>query len=284
MVRGREMSVDELFRFIKNTDKTLGGYAVAEYLKKNDPDVTDIEIPTEYNGLPVTMILSGCFSSAQSITRVSVPGSVLVIASLAFYNCVSLEEAELSEGLTVLGSSVFELSGLKSVKLPKSLKRLGSCAFQFCRNLERVEFGNEPSEFGARVFHSCDKLPPEISVMSLTRSTNITSPVRKADFREMMDKFIGADCDYFRPDIFELLAKNKCLRNCNVRFLFEKMINEDMAELLPLAEKYGMLSNRELADILISYGIDRKNTEITAYLLDLKNRKFGFDHESELNL
>lgn len=278
------MNVDELFKFIKNTDKALGGYAVAEYLKKSDTAVTDIEIPAEHNGLPVTMILSGCFSSAQSITRVSVPESVRVIASTAFYNCTSLEAVELSEGITAIGSSVFELTGLKSVKLPKSLKKLGSYAFHFCRNLESVEFGSTPSEFGSRVFHGCDKLPPEISVMSLTRSTDITSPVRKADFREMIYDFRGADCDYFRPDVFKLLAKNKCFRNCNVKFLFEKMINEDYAELIPIAEKYGMLSNRELVDMLISYGIESENTGMTAYLLDLKNRNFGFDHESELNL
>lgn len=88
--------------------------------------------------------------------------------------------------------------------------------------------------------------------------------------------FDGADCDYFRCDVFELPAKNKCFRNNNVRFLFEKMINEDMAELFPIAEKYGMLSNEKLVDMLTDCGIGSKNAEITAYLLDLKNRKFGF--------
>lgn len=51
------MNADEFFKFIKNTDKTLGGCSVAEYLKKSDTAVTDITIPAEYNGLPVTMIL-----------------------------------------------------------------------------------------------------------------------------------------------------------------------------------------------------------------------------------
>lgn len=278
------MSVDELFKFIKNTDKKFGGYGVAEYLKKSDPTVTDIEIPAEYNGLPVTSILSVGFSSAKNIRRVSIPGSVRFITGSAFYNCGSLEALELSEGIETIGSTAFELSGLKSVKLPKSLKKLGSYAFQFCRNLERVEFGVEPSEFGTRVFHGCDKLPPETLVMGLVRSTDITSPVCKADFREMTDKFFGADCDYFRSDIFELLAKNRCFRNCNTRFLFEKMINEDMAELFPLAEKYGMLSNRKLVDMLISCCIKRGKTELTAYLLELKKRKFGFDKYENYDL
>lgn len=271
------MNYSEFFKFDKCTDKTLGGYRLGEYLKKDDPSVTELDIPSEYNGEPVTMILSYCFSSARSITRVVIPPSVRVIASAAFYNCASLEAVELAEGLTAMGSNVFEMSGLKSVKLPKSLKKIGSGAFQFCKGLESVEFKSEPSEFGAKVFHGCNKLPPETLVMGLVRSINITSPVSKADFRETMNDFRRADCDYFRPDVFELLAKNKCFRNNNVKFLFEKMINEDMAELFPIAEKYGMLSNEKLVDILIDCGIERENAEITAYLLDLKNRKFGFD-------
>lgn len=272
------MSVDELLKFIKNTDKKFGGYGVAEYLKKSDPTVTDIEIPAEYNGLPVTMILGGSFSSAKNIKRVSIPGSVRFVAGLAFYNCALLEAVELSEGIETIGSTSFELSGLKSVKLPKSLKKLGSYAFQFCKSLEGVEFEVEPSEFGSRVFHGCDKLPPETLVMGLVRSTDIASPVCKADFREMTNKFLGADCDYFRPDVFELLAKNNCFRGCNVRYLFEKMIREDMAaKLFPIAEEHGMLSSVKLLDMLISCCIERGKTEITAYLLDLKKRKFGFN-------
>lgn len=272
------MEADELFRFIKNTDKNLAGYAVAEYLKKDDPTVTDIEIPAEYDGLPVTAILSVGFSSAKNIRRVSIPGSVRFIAGWAFINCESLEAADLSEGIEIIGSGVFRCSGLKSVKLPKSLKKLGEGAFELCGNLESVEFGGVPSEIGARVFHGCEKLPPKLLVMSAVRSTDITKPVCKADFRENIDHFIGADCEYFHPEIYHLLAKNNCFRNCNVRYLFEKMIREDMAaKLFPIAEEHGMLSSAKLLDMLISYGIEQNKTEVTAYLLDVKNRKFGFE-------
>lgn len=293
-------SIDELFRFIKNTDKRLGGYAVAEYLKKDDRTVTDVEIPAEYNGLPVTSILSNgflnaisirrvsipesvrfiaglAFPNAISIKRISIPGSVRFIGSSAFHHCWELEAIELSEGIETIGSNVFAFTALKSVKLPKSLKKLGGGAFQFCRELESVEFGGMPSEFGSMVFHGSNKLPLETLVMGLVRSTDITSPIHKADFREMTDKYIGEDCDYFRPDVFELLAKNKCFRSCNVKYLFEKMIREDMTEFFPIADAYGMISNIKLIDMLISYGIEHGKTEITAYLLDFKNRKFGFD-------
>lgn len=294
------MESDELFRFIKNTDKRLGGYAVAEYLKKDDRTVNDVEIPAEYNGLPVTSILSNGFLNAISIRRVSIPESVLFIAgsafqnaisikhisipgsvrfigSLAFHHCWELEAVELSEGIETIGSGAFAFTALKSVKLPKSLKKLGGDAFQFCRDLERVEFGGMPSEFGSMVFHGCGKLPPETLMVGLVRSTDITSPVYREDFRGLIDSPLDEDWEYFRPDIFELLAKNKCFRNCNPKYLFEKMIREDMTELFPIADAYGMISNIKLINMLISYGIEHGKTEITAYLLDIKNRKFGFD-------
>lgn len=134
-----------------------------------------------------------------------------------------------------------------------------------------------------RVFRGCDKLPTETLVMGSVRSTDITSRVRRVDLRETIKDFCGADCDYFRHDVFELLAKNKCFRNNNVKVLFEKMISEDMTELFPVAEKYEMLSNVKLVDMLIDYVVELQKPEGAAYLLDLKNRKFGFK-ESDLNL
>lgn len=280
------MESDELFGFIKNTDKTLGGYAVAKYLKKDDRTVTDVRIPAEYKGLPVTMLLACCFASARSIRRVSIPESVLFIGDDAFVNCTSLEAAELSEGIETIGDRAFAMTGLKSVKLPKSLKRLGNYAFQFCRALESVEFGSAPSEFGFRVFHNCDSLPAETYVMGLVRSTDITSPIRRADFQESIyiDSYIDADCEYLRTGVFELLAKNNCFRNCRVKDLFSEMLRQGSTDLIPVAGEYGLLSNAELVDTLTDYCAERGKPEITAYLLDLKNRRFGFEGRRDLEL
>lgn len=276
------MSVDDLFRFIKNTDKALGGYAVAEYLKKSDPTVTDIGIPSEYNGLPVTMICYHCFDSAKFLKHIVVPQSVHIIARGAFSNCKAMETVELCEGLTEISSMAFEHSELKSVKLPKSLKKLGSAAFFFCESLERVEFCGAPIEFGTRVFRKCEKLPVETYVMGLVRSPDIKSPVKKADYRDILEWH--TERNFFDRDVFELLAKNNCFREVNVKYLLEGMVDKNAVELLSVAESYGMLSNVRLLDMLINYAVKCRVIECTAYLLELKKRKFGFDHESELNL
>lgn len=254
-------SDDGLYRFEINSDKSIGGYMLAEYLKRDDPTITELELPAEFNGKPVTMIC-GCFYGTF-LKRVAIPPSVRYIARSAFGG-----------------------SALESVKLPNSPIKLAGFVFSACKNLERVEFGSPPPELGPRVFHGCEKLPPEILAMSMTRSTDrvcrtdYRSTLSRDEMIKQLNDFEIKQCDSFRADVFEILAKNKCFKKLNVKFLFEKMINENRHDLLLIAEKYGMLDSAVLLDLLINYAIENQKTEFTAYLLDLKNRKFGFDSKS----
>lgn len=242
--------LEELYRFVPCSKKGLSGYAVAQYLKPDDPGITELELPAEYKRKPVTMICCSTFSKAKYLKRVVIPASIRHISPFAFANAV-----------------------LESVKFSDGSIKLGLFSFTECYDLERVEFGSTPPEFGPRVFHGCEKLSPEFLAMSMTR---FKDRICRADYRGTLDGREVPVCDSFRPDIFEILAKNKCYKKLNVRFLFEKMINENRLDLLTIAEKYEMLENAALLELLLSYAIERKNVEATAYLLDLKNRKFGF--------
>ena len=254
-------SEDGLYRFEINSDKSIGGYMLAEYLKREDPTITELELPAEFNGKPVTMIC-GCFYGTF-LKRVVIPPSVRYIARIAFGD-----------------------SALESVKLPSGPIKLAGYVFAECRNLRSVEWGSTPPEnieLGPRVFHDCEKLPPEIIAMSMTRSLGELRRICKADYRATLGKEI-IQCDSFRADVFEILAKNKCYKKLNVKFLFEKMIKENRHDLLIIAEKYGMLDSAALLDLLIKFAVERKKTEFTAYLLDLKNRKFGFKNGGDFDL
>lgn len=263
-------NVDELFRF----EETEGGYAVAEYLKKDNPTVTELEIPGEYNGLPVVSILDHAANGAKYIKRVRIPGNVCKIMDFAFYKCSSLEEVELSEGLETIEECAFAETGLKSVKLPKSLITLCGAAFHRCKDLERVEFNSAPI-IGRNAFSRCPKLPPETVVMGLVCSFDITTPVNNYILWSITDSHFGECPECFRPDIFELLAKRNIFQKCNLEDLFKRMIDEK-PELFPVAEQYGLLNDAELVDTLLGYAIEKQTVEITAYLLELKNRNFGF--------
>lgn len=145
-----------------------------------------------------------------------------------------------------------------------------------------MEFNGAPA-INPNVFGGCPKLPPETVVMGLVCSTNITSPFSEADIWAITEYSIDVP-DYIRPDVFELLAKNNCFRNCDLRDLFEIMIIENKPELFPIAEQYGLLDDPALLDSLISLAAENQKTEITAYLLDLKNRKFGFKNGGDFDL
>lgn len=231
--------VEELFRF----EKTEGGYAIADYLKTNDPSITELELPEEYNGEPVVNI----------------------------------------------GPSAFEFSKyLKSIKLPKSLRAIGQCAFWFCPELERVEFQSAP-EFDF-IFGGSPKLPLEMTVMDILGSTDITRPIYTAKpipgiswYNPVPD--VHPDC--FIPGVFELLLKNGNFRYCDLRHLLKQMIRDGTPEIFPIAEQYGMMEALETAealDELLNEAIERKSVELTAYLLELKKRKFGFEGGDRLEL
>lgn len=93
---------DELFRF----EKTEGGYAVAEYLKKEDPGVTELEIPEEYNGKPVVRIEIHSFAFAYEIKSLKLPKSLEEIGDCAFWHCNKLKSVILNSA-PKLGSNVF---------------------------------------------------------------------------------------------------------------------------------------------------------------------------------
>lgn len=277
--------VDGLFEF----EEYRGECFLQEYLRKNDPTITEIEIPAECHGFPVTT-LNGPFFKAKFIKRVVVPPSVRIVDRSSFSVCTALESVELSEGLETISLFAFQQTGLKTITLPKSLKRLCDMAFAECYNLENVVFNSEIS-LGEKVFVDCYKLPANVTLMGLVNSSDISNPF---DENAYMSAFgimptIHGKCKneyikYTRPDVFELAIKNDCFRSVDVfvmlKFLFEKGHTE---RLLFVAE-HGLLEKRELVDEYIERSAREGLTELTAYLLELKRRKFGFKKGGDFDL
>ena len=105
-------SLDELFEFCEDNDR--GGYAIQKYLKKDDPTVTELAIPTEYNGQPVTKLAPYCLRDAEYLMRVTIPESVRYIEEGAFAFCWELESVEFKGDPIDTGFDIF----FKCKKLP----------------------------------------------------------------------------------------------------------------------------------------------------------------------
>lgn len=270
-------SVDELYSFKEiNGEGTL-----MEYLRKDDPTITELEIPVEYHGFPVTRLWD-CFEQAEYLERVVIPSSIRVVDATTFFGCKSLEIAELSEGLEEIGVLAFRGTNLKSIVLPKSLKKLGAMAFAYCHSLESITFNSAPT-LGAKVFADCHKLPADITLMGLVNSRDISKPFIENAFMDAFGKTPASPggneyLQYTRPDVFELALKNNCFRSVDVFVMLKYLFCEGHEERLRFVAEHGLPDNRELADKCIERSAQEGLTELTAYLLELKNKKFGFNN------
>lgn len=264
------LTANKLFSFEK--DKSKGGYVLTKFAQNNffsDPrvrPVTEVKIPAKYRGKPVAEIGKDAFRSAWKLQRVFVSEGVRRIGESAFQNCKKLS----------------------FISLPSSLEELGSYAFNFCGELRAVGFNSRP-RLGAFVFENDLKLPAELILAGELRSLDIAPPLPKIGLKYQLflaNTYPQNSWLLHRPDVLELVLKNNCLCNYNAREWFELLaflIEKSCAEHLRVIEESGALT-AALADELIEYSARNGKTEMTAYLLDYKNRKFGFDGGDKFEL
>lgn len=119
---------------------------------------TEVEIPSEINGYPVTKIGENAFTRSL-ITKIVIPDSVKLIAPFAFNYCEDLEEVVMSDSVKEIGVFAFEgCHSLKSVTLSNSLKILNAGVFQYCRSLESIEIPNSVASIEFVAFGGCESL------------------------------------------------------------------------------------------------------------------------------
>ena len=147
-------------------------------------DATDLIIPEEIEGLPVTSIRSSAFSGYAGLTNVTIPNSVTSIDRSAFYGTALYNDsANWDNGVFYIGDILIEtrykISGdyvirpgtriinefvfdncvdLTSVSIPNSVKYIGSNAFANCTGLTSMTIPNSVVEIGWRAFADCTGL------------------------------------------------------------------------------------------------------------------------------
>ncbi|MBE5747600.1 MAG: leucine-rich repeat domain-containing protein [Clostridiales bacterium] len=111
-----------------------------------------VEIPSEYNGLPVVEIGLQAFKDCSGLTSVVIPDSVKKISAEAFYNCSALSSVTLGDGVEHIGNGAFGLcSALTEIEIPASVKKMGD---------DQPEYNGDEllqSQWGG-VFYNCDNL------------------------------------------------------------------------------------------------------------------------------
>ena len=120
---------------------------------------TNLLIPKEHNGLPVTGIGDRAFQSCTSLESVIIPESVTSVGDLAFSSCTSLTIITIPDSVTSIGDDAFSCcTSLTSVTIPDGVNSIGDFMFSCCESLTSVTIGNSVMSIGENAFSCCASL------------------------------------------------------------------------------------------------------------------------------
>lgn len=124
-----------------------------------DETVTEADIPSSIEGIPVKKIAENAFTRCSSLTEVSVPGSVETIGDYAFQNCSQLKKVTIAKGVRRIGAGVFmDCSSLTDINIPEGVETVEASTFEECTKLESIVIPRSVTEIGDHAFMGCSGL------------------------------------------------------------------------------------------------------------------------------
>lgn len=124
-----------------------------------DGTVTEVEIPAEIEGLPVTTIAEGAFKNCSSLEKVTISEGITDIKNEAFYQCTSLTSISLPNTLLSIGNQCFyKAISLQAVDIPENTVSIGFGAFQDCVTIQELVFPKNSKQISKSVAEGCTNL------------------------------------------------------------------------------------------------------------------------------
>lgn len=109
-----------------------------------DAAITDLVIPSELDGHPVSAISAFVFKGYESLRTVTIPEGVTTIWNSAFTGCENLSSVNIPAGVTTIGDGAFNgCKSLKSITIPDSVTLIGNNPFSRCTNLKQIEVSQD---------------------------------------------------------------------------------------------------------------------------------------------
>ena len=156
-VLGLGMTTASAESYYGNFEYTISNGEVTITLYDNSE--TEVIIPHEIEGHPVTSIGEYAFLNCYSPETIIIPDSVTTIEESAFTHCYRLTSIVIPDSVTIIGDFAFvSCRSLTSVVIPDSVKTIGEYAFSHCNNLTSVTIPKNVEYIGASVFYNCRSL------------------------------------------------------------------------------------------------------------------------------
>ncbi len=130
--------------------------------------LTEIVIPAEIRGYPVTSIGEAAFYYCKNLTSITLPEGIEEIGDFAFQKCINLENINIPNSVLRIGNSVFdECASLDSINIPSKVNSIGSGLTSQCDNLLVITVDSNNT-----VYHSIENCIIETGTGKLVAGCN----------------------------------------------------------------------------------------------------------------
>ena len=136
-----------------------------------------------YNGktFNVTSIGEYAFRDCNSLTSITIPGSIREIKSFAFYNCTSINTINIPATVTSIGAGCFEgCSSIVSMTIPTGITEIEDELFYGCSALKAVLLPASITAIGENAFARCTSLL-SVYLLATTAPTCANNAFDKVD-------------------------------------------------------------------------------------------------------
>ena len=175
--------------------------------------LTEITVPSFYQGKAVTAVLAGAFSNCSNLVSVILPGTIRSVAEDAFppsvTNLSCSADLELSEFITFsletltltsgrIRAEQFVHTSLQTVIIENGVTAIGERAFQGCLELQTVSIGSGVQSIGAYAFCFCQSL----KYIEISDGVTLIDECAFGECFSIMTLSIGKNVELIHPDAF----------------------------------------------------------------------------------
>lgn len=243
------------------------------------------------------------------IKSITLPRSLTVIERCAFDSCRYLQSIEIPDSVTRIEDYAFNGSGICSIVIPNSVTSIGDYAFSWCKNLRSITIPESVTSIGNYAFDDCGireiTIPNSVTHIGYGAFSNIKITLNQKNFKisffintwgtfkcdeENLALFyenptannfkkIKQTCYKYPMALLRFFAHNedeyqKYIKR-NITKISRYLIDENNYEIMNMVLDAGFVTKYGI-DKLINYSVKKKQTEITALLMEYKNKHFGF--------